>query len=171
MSASDYSGADAAFAGEQSLVHEVCASTLADMRGMEDSLTIGALAKRADVNVETVRYYQRIGLLREPPKPLQGYRRYPLHVVSRIHFIKRAQELGFSLKEIAELLELNDGSCSTARHIAEQKRELVAARMDDLKRMYQMLSTMIDACRRSEALGGSCALIDALTDDLDSISD
>ncbi|VAW79736.1 Transcriptional regulator, MerR family [hydrothermal vent metagenome] len=134
------------------------------MRGMEDSLTIGALAKRAGVNVETVRYYQRIGLLLEPPKPLQGYRRYPLQIVSRIHFIKRAQELGFSLKEIAELLVLNDGCCSTARQIAEIKCEVVAARLEDLQRLHLTLTTMIDACYQSEAAGGSCALIDALTD-------
>ncbi len=132
---------------------------------------IGTLAKRAGVNVETVRYYQRIGLLREPPKPLHGYRRYPVQVVSRIHFIKRAQELGFSLKEIAELLELNDGSCSKARHMAERKRELVTARLDDLNRLFATLTTMIDACHRSEAEVGSCALIDALTDDPGKISD
>lgn len=142
------------------------------MQGTENSLTIGTLAKRADVNVETVRYYQRIGLLQEPPRPSQGYRRYPLHVVSRIHFIKRAQELGFSLKEIAELLELNDGSCSTARLMAEQKRGLVAARLDDLRRLHTTLSAMIDACHQSEAQGGSCALIDTLTDeDRNSVSD
>lgn len=141
------------------------------MQKPEDSLTIGVLAKHADVNVETVRYYQRIGLLSEPPKPLQGYRRYPLQVVSRIHFIKRAQELGFSLKEIAELLELNDGCCSTARHMAEQKRERVTARMDDLKRMHLTLTTMIDACLRSEAQGESCALIDSLMDETGKASD
>ncbi len=138
---------------------------------MDESLTIGMLAKRADVNVETVRYYQRIGLLREPPKPLQGYRRYPLREVSRIHFIKRAQELGFSLKEIAELLQLNDGCCSAARHMAEQKRELVSARLEDLRRIHATLGAMIEACLQSEAGGGSCALIESLTDDKPGVSD
>lgn len=140
------------------------------MQGTQDKLTIGTLAKHAGVNVETVRYYQRIGLLREPAKPAQGYRRYPQQVVSRIHFIKRAQKLGFSLKEIAELLELHDGSCCTARHMAEQKRALVSARIDDLQRMHATLSTMIDACHQSESEGGSCALIDTLTDDPDDVS-
>jgi MerR family mercuric resistance operon transcriptional regulator len=135
------------------------------MHSSDNSLTIGRLARQAGVNVETVRYYQRIGLLREPPKPAQGYRRYPQHEVSRIHFIKRAQELGFSLKEIAELLQLNDGCCRAARHMAEQKRELVSARLDDLQRLHATLSHMIDACRRSELDGTSCALIDTLTDD------
>lgn len=133
------------------------------MHNREPALTIGVLARQAGVNVETIRYYQRIGLLHEPPKPVQGYRRYPQQVVSRVHFIKRAQELGFTLKEIAELLQLNDGSCSTARHMAEQKRELVTARLNDLKRLYDTLSAMIDACRQSEVDGASCALIDTLT--------
>jgi MerR family mercuric resistance operon transcriptional regulator len=141
------------------------------MRMRDDSLTIGALAKCAEVNVETIRYYQRIGLLHEPPKPVQGYRRYPQQVVSRIHFIKRAQELGFSLKEIAELLQLNDGCCRTARQMAEQKRELVNTRLRDLQRLHATLSHMIDACRQSEADGTSCALIDTLTDSQDRVSD
>ncbi len=141
------------------------------MHAMEETLTIGTLAKRAGVNVETVRYYQRIGLLREPPRPLQGYRRYPQSVISRIHFIKRAKGLGFSLKEIAELLQLNDGCCRTARHMAEQKRELVGTRIDDLQRMHTTLSRMIDACHQSEAEGVNCALIDTLSDDRDKVSD
>ncbi len=133
------------------------------MQNNEQGITIGVLAGLAGVNVETVRYYQRIGLLPEPPRPTHGYRRYPQQMVSRIHFIKRAQELGFSLKEISELLQLNDGSCGAARHMAEQKLELVTARLNDLKRLYATLSTMIDACRQSEAEGASCALIDTLT--------
>ncbi len=141
------------------------------MQSRKPGLTIGVLAGQAGVNVETIRYYQRIGLLHEPPKPAQGYRRYPQQVVSRIHFIKRAQELGFSLKEIAELLQLNDGSCSTARHMAEQKRELVTARLNDLKCLYDTLSSMIDACRQTEADGASCALIDTLTRQPDKPSD
>jgi len=141
------------------------------MQGGNNHMTIGTLARRAGVNVETVRYYQRIGLLREPPKPAQGYRRYPPDDVSRIHFIKRAQELGFSLKEVAELLELNDGSCATARRMAEQKRGQIAARIDDLKRMHTTLSAMIDACRRTEARGTACALIGTLADDPGPVSD
>ena len=70
--------------------------------------TIGILAKAAEVNIETVRYYQRVGLIKEPAKPLQGYRTYPSVTLNRIKFIKRAQQLGFSLTEIAELLELGE---------------------------------------------------------------
>ena len=71
-------------------------------------LTIGQLARSAGVNVETVRYYQRIGLIGEPPKPRQGYRSYPPATADRIRFIKRAQGLGFSLKEIALLRETRE---------------------------------------------------------------
>ena len=71
-------------------------------------LTIGRLAQSAGVNVETIRYYQRVGLLKEPEKPAYGYRHYPPDTVARIRFIKRAQQLGFTLEEISELLSLGD---------------------------------------------------------------
>jgi MerR family transcriptional regulator, copper efflux regulator len=77
------------------------------------TLTIGQVAKEAGVGVETLRYYEREGLVKEPPRRDSGYRQYPEDVVKRIHFIKRAQELGFSLKEIAELLALRVGSVRT----------------------------------------------------------
>ena len=71
-----------------------------------DILSIGQVARRAEVGVETVRFYEREGLLEEPPRRASGYRQYSEQVVKRIHFIKRAQQLGFSLKEITELLLL-----------------------------------------------------------------
>lgn len=77
---------------------------------------IGTIARQAGVNVETIRYYQRIGLLREPARPQGGVRRYPPDTVERIRFIKRAQDIGFTLEEVAELLRLNDGvHCRDAR--------------------------------------------------------
>jgi MerR family mercuric resistance operon transcriptional regulator len=75
---------------------------------MSEDLTIGALARQGGVNVETVRYYQRRGLLQEPPKPRHGFRRYPTKSVQRVHFIKRAQSLGFTLEEIQGLLGLDE---------------------------------------------------------------
>ncbi len=126
-------------------------------------LTIGRLAEQAGVNIETVRYYQRIGLINEPPKPLQGYRIYPADAVSRIRFIKRAQDLGFTLREITELLALNDGDCSEARAMAEQKRAVIEARVRDLRRIQGALDTMISACRISEAECADCALIETLS--------
>ena len=73
-------------------------------------LTIGELAKAAGVNVETVRYYQRRGLLKEPPRPVAGFRRYAASEVGRLRFVKRAQMLGFTLGEIADLMRLADES-------------------------------------------------------------
>lgn len=78
------------------------------------ALTIGRLAAAAGVNVETIRYYQRRGLLDEPNKPFQGYRHYPDDTVKRVRFIKRAQALGFTLEEIAGLLRLDGGDCCAA---------------------------------------------------------
>ena len=129
-------------------------------------LTIGRLAEQAGVNIETIRYYQRIGLIIEPPRPAQGYRAYPAGAVSRIRFIRRAQDLGFTLKEIADLLTLNDGDCSEARTMAEQKHEVIEARVRDLRRIQDALDTMITACRKSEEECASCALIEALNSPL-----
>lgn len=126
-------------------------------------VTIGKLARSANVNVETVRYYQRVGLIEEPIKPLTGYRKYPVTCIARIHFIKRAQQLGFTLKEIAELLSLGDGHCDDVRTLAEQKRARIEAQMKDLNAMREVLDHLIDACLK-ESSGEHCSIIDALSD-------
>ena len=110
-------------------------------------LTIGRLARVAGVNVETVRYYQRVGLIKEPRKPLEGFRHYPADTVDRINFIKRAQQLGFRLQEIGELLELGDGRCTDVRSRAEEKRAQVDAQIRDLIAMRATLDKLIHACR------------------------
>ncbi len=89
-------------------------------------LTIGALAKAAGVNVETIRFYERKGLLSRPPKPEEGYRRYPMEAVKQVRFIKGAQRLGFSLKEIAELLVLGrQGGISCTEMLDLTSRKVV----------------------------------------------
>lgn len=113
---------------------------------MAAALTIGRLARKAGVNVETVRYYQRIGLVDEPGKPAEGFRSYAPETVDRITFIKRAQVLGFSLDEVRELLEIGDGHCADVRARAEEKRERVAARIGELEALKKTLDTLIDAC-------------------------
>lgn len=113
---------------------------------MDDYFTIGRLARAAGVNVETVRYYQRVGLLTEPPKPREGYRVYTREAVDRIKFIKQAKKLGFNLKEISELLDLGDGHCGDVRRKAEQKRDRIAAQIADLQRLRATLDTLINAC-------------------------
>ena len=80
-------------------------------------LTIGGVATAGGVNVETIRYYQRRGLLEEPAKPVGGYRNYPTEVVKRVRFIKRAQALGFSLKDVAELLQPSATKSQDAAHV------------------------------------------------------
>jgi MerR family transcriptional regulator, mercuric resistance operon regulatory protein len=128
-----------------------------------DGVTIGRLARQADVNVETIRYYQRIGLIEEPPKPSRGYRRYPASTIDRIRFIKRAQDLGFTLKEIEDLLSLDDGNCAEARTIAEHKHEVIERRITDLDAMRNELGNLIEACRKNADGQGHCAIIETLT--------
>lgn len=129
----------------------------------DDGLTIGQIANTSGVNVETVRYYQRIGLITEPPKPAQGYRRYPRATVQRIGFIKRAQQLGFSLDEIDDLLSLNDRDCKDARAIAEHKQDVIQHRVDDLRAMQAELAKLIDACKHNVSGQDRCAIIATLT--------
>ena len=132
---------------------------------IDPGLTIGQLARAAGVNVETIRYYQRIELIDEPVKPAQGYRRYPTAIVERIRFVKRAQELGFSLDEITDLLSLNDRECNEARAIAEHKQEVIQQRIDDLSAMQRELAKLIKACKKNISGQDRCAIIATLTKD------
>jgi len=124
-------------------------------------LTIGRLARTAGVNIETIRYYQRRGLLALPRKPLQGYRRYGADELARLRFIKRAQQLGFTLREIKELLTIDQGSCAATRRRAEQKRADINARLHDLQNLRTTLDRLIRACRR----GGqpTCPIVETLS--------
>lgn len=125
-------------------------------------LTIGALAKNAAVNTETVRYYQSRGLLTTPKKALGGIRRYPPEAAQRIRFIKRAQALGFTLEEIASLLELNDGkNCASTRLLAEHKLEEIEARIADIQSIRDALKELIAACR-SKNSQRCCPIIETL---------
>lgn len=129
-----------------------------------ENLTIGALAKAARVNVETIRFYQRRGLLPEPDKPYGGIRRYGEADVTRVQFVKSAQRLGFSLDEIAELLQLDDGMhCREASRLAEHKLVDIREKLAHLARMEAALSQLVSAChaRRGNV---SCPLIASLHD-------
>lgn len=131
-------------------------------------LTIGRLAKAAGVNVETVRYYQRVGLVAEPVKPLEGFRVYPEDTVDRIRFIKRAQKLGFSLQDIAHLLELGDGHCDDVREQAEAKLAKIEAQIKDLQAMRKTLKTLISQCNAGDE-GGHCPIVQSLTKSKDQL--
>lgn len=113
---------------------------------MEKSLTIGKLAKAADVGVETVRYYQRRGLL-DTPSDAEGFRRYGDDHVERLRFIRRAQSVGFTLEEIAELLSLNDSRDHLeARHRANLKLLDIDQRIVKLKKMKKALQALVHQC-------------------------
>ena len=124
--------------------------------------TIGRVAQEAGVNVETVRYYQRIGLLAAPARPLGGVRRYPEETVARLRFIRRAQRLGFSLDEIRNLLVLNDSvHCREARSLAAQKLALVESRITDLRALRGRLRELVAACDAGAT--GACPILDTLS--------
>jgi MerR family mercuric resistance operon transcriptional regulator len=126
------------------------------------SLTIGAFARIAGVNVETIRYYQRRGLLLEPERRFGGIRRYGDADVARLTFVKSAQRTGFTLDEVATLLKLQDGAhCSEAREIAEHKLTDVRQRLADLKQIEHALSALVGRCRTSKGTV-TCPLIASL---------
>lgn len=110
-------------------------------------MTIGQLAQAAGVNVETVRYYQRRGLMSVPARPMGGQRRYPEEALRQITFIRRAQDLGFTLEEIAALLALaRDGDWREARAFAEHKKEELGMRVAELNRMRRQLRGLVRRC-------------------------
>lgn len=128
----------------------------------QPSLSVGAFAAAAGVNVETIRFYQRKGLLPEPTRPYGQIRRYGDGDVARVTFVKSAQRLGFSLDEIAGLLRLEDGThCDEARVMAEQKLDDVRSKLRDLRRMESALERLVaDCCRTRGSI--TCPLIAAL---------
>ncbi|MEO6625284.1 MAG: Hg(II)-responsive transcriptional regulator [Burkholderiaceae bacterium] len=125
-------------------------------------ITIGALADSAGVNVETIRFYQRKGLLPQPEKPYGSIRRYGHAELERVRFIKSAQRLGFSLEEVGELLKLEDGTrCGEARQVAEHKLADVRRKLSDLQRIETVLTALVARC---SAVRGriNCPLIASL---------
>jgi MerR family mercuric resistance operon transcriptional regulator len=130
----------------------------------DPSLTIAAAAKAARVGVETVRYYERRGLIEQPKQKVGAYRRYNGRHVARIRFIKRAQELGFTLEEIQSLLALQDGTDRRSiRTIAASRLEQIRTRIADLRRIEKALGHLLHEC---EARVGtpSCPIIDTILD-------
>lgn len=132
------------------------------MKNKLENLTIGAVAGAAGVNVETIRFYQRKGLMPEPDRPYGSIRRYGATDVARVKFVKSAQRLGFSLDEVAGLLSLEDGShCDEARTLAEHKLRDVREKLADLSRIESALARLIGDCCVSQGTI-ACPLIAAL---------
>ncbi len=132
-----------------------------------EGLSIGQLASAAGVGVETVRFYERQGLLPEPPRRRSGYREYPHEAVLRVRFIRRAKSLGFTLREIAELLALRvdpDKTCADVRALARQKIADVEERMRELERIRSALERLARRCR-GRGPTSECPILDALEAD------
>ncbi len=129
------------------------------------TMTIGKAAKRAGIGIETVRFYERRGLIHQPPKPAAGgFRDYPPETVSRLRFIREAQELGFPLDEVAELLSLRadpKANCAQVQRRAEVKLAEVERKIEKLQGIGVALGRLIAACPGKGALG-ACSIIESL---------
>ncbi len=126
-------------------------------------LTIGKLARAAGVPVETVRFYERKGLIADPPRRSSGYREYSEDVVRRLRFIRRAKELGFSLREIEELLALRTGpaTCGEVREQISAKLADINERVRDLNRMGSALAELHTLCESTDPLG-DCPILESI---------
>lgn len=133
---------------------------------MKETLTIGKLADASDVNVETVRFYERKGILKQPKK--QGaFRYYPDEYIARIRFIKRSQELGFTLKETKELLDLkikNQAKCSDVLSRTEEKITEINQKISDLKKMKKSLEGLANCCVDTNQPLSDCPILECFMD-------
>lgn len=130
-----------------------------------DKLTIGKLAEAAGVGIDTVRFYERAGLIRKPARSAAGYRLYAADEISRLRFIRRAKDLGFSLEEIAELLRLNDGQGPRAsvRELARRRLDEIERKLGELRALQQSLRTLVGQCDGEGGLAG-CPIIESVLD-------
>jgi Hg(II)-responsive transcriptional regulator len=126
-------------------------------------MRIGELARSVGVNVETIRYYQRIGLIELPEKPYGGMRSYDHEDLQRLRFIRRAQQLGFSLENIRELLELSSSDCERVEKLAVEKLSLVKAKLRQLRRIESILAMTVEQCSRRKG-NQPCPIIEALSE-------
>jgi MerR family mercuric resistance operon transcriptional regulator len=131
------------------------------MTDFKKTLTIKTVAQRVGIGIETIRYYQRIGLIEQPEKPLSGYRVYSEETIARLFFIQRAKELGFSLAEISKLLALGDGSCKETKELAIHKLEIVNSKLHDLQAIAATLEKLIQSCE-SNSVNQTCPIITAI---------
>ncbi len=131
-----------------------------------EGLTISKAARRSGVGVETIRFYERKELIARPPRPVSGYRQYPEETVLRVRFIKRAKELGFTLKEIKDLLDLRidpSTTCEDVRELAEIKISDIEEKIRSLRQMNKALAKLIRACGGRGPVG-ECPILEALED-------
>lgn len=134
----------------------------------EEKYTIGKIAEKAGVNTETIRFYERKGLIKQPNK-VGGFRKYPLDDAIKIRFVKRTQELGFTLKEAKELLELKlnkTAKCSSVKKKADSKIKEVNDKIKDLQKIKRTLVKLSDSCSRQDVSVAECPIIECFEKDL-----
>jgi len=139
--------------------------TRPNTRSRAHSISIGRLSERTAVNIETIRYYERIGLLPAPPRSEGRHRLYDQSYGQRLVFIRRSRELGFSLDEVRELLGLTSGhrlTCHAVKALTEQHVADIRRKVKDLRRLERVLSDLTSRCHGSEA--PDCPIIEALSD-------
>lgn len=132
----------------------------------DKALRSGEVAAAAGVNIETLRYYERRGILDEPPRRASGYREYPPEAVQIVRFVKRAQELGFTLEVIQELLALRDSetrTCGDVRELAELKIGEINEKLRQLRAMKRALAKLVSSCEDG-ASARECPILEALDD-------
>ena len=130
----------------------------------DNGLTVGQLARKVGLGVETIRFYERRGLIEDPPRRPSGYRQYPPEAVDRLRFVRNAKTLGFTLDEIRELLELRSQPSENREQVRARSRvkiEDIDQRIAALVRMKHALSTLVDACEHHLDLPG-CPILSAL---------
>jgi MerR family mercuric resistance operon transcriptional regulator len=126
-------------------------------------MRIGELARSVDVSVETIRFYQRIGLLELPQKPYGGIRSYSSQDLQRLRFIRRAQQLGFSLEDIQALLELSSSDCEQVQRLAAEKLNVVHEKLNQLRRIESVLAKTLEQCAKRKG-NQPCPIIETLTE-------
>lgn len=130
------------------------------------SLTISRVAQLASVNIETIRYYQRLGLIAQPSKPDSGYRRYSAQTVQDICFIKRAQRLGFTLKEIGAIFQPGiKGTCDDISALTASKVSLLEHKLAELTELKDTLASLLGQCKACRDQGAqACVILQAMHD-------
>lgn len=137
----------------------------AEVASARKGFTRGALAARTGCNIETIRYYERVGLLPPPPRSAGGHRLYGPDLVKRLNFVRRSRDLGFTLEEIRGLLGLVDGgtyTCAQVERLARDHVSEIRRKIADLRRLQKVLETMAAQC--SGGAVPDCPIVDALFD-------
>jgi MerR family mercuric resistance operon transcriptional regulator len=122
--------------------------------------TIGKLAKELDINVETIRFYEKEGLISQPTKPENGYRLYGIGIKNKLKFIAKAKALGFTLKEISSLMSM-ENNCVQVESLGLQKLEIIRNKISDLQRLETVISEMTNSCKTNQDQS-FCPIIDSL---------